>query len=224
MDVAVLFSGGKDSTFAVYDSLKKGHDVKCLVTILPKNQESYMFHCPNIELAELQARALGIPQIRRKSLGEKEKELLDLEKALEGIRDIQGVVAGGLASKYQADRIEGVCDELGLKLLAPLWGTEPEKYWDILLKSGFRVMVVGVSCQGIGKEWLGRIIDRRALEELTGLSKKFRFHLAGEGGEFETLVLDCPIFRKRLKILKARKVWEGDSGSYLVEKAELTGK
>jgi len=221
MELAALFSGGKDSCFSVFEVLRKGHSVKYLVTIFPGNPESYMFHYPNIRLTRLQARALGIKHITRESMGEKEKELRDLELALKPLKGLDGLVAGGLASRYQADRIGRVCKGLGLKFLAPLWHMEPDRYWGMLLKSGFQVMITGVSCQGLGKEWLGRIMDSRSLGELKTLSKKFRFNLSGEGGEFETLVLDCPLFRKRLEILKAKKVWGGDSGSYRVEKTEL---
>lgn len=224
MELAALFSGGKDSCFSVFEVLRKGHNVKYLVTIFPGNPESYMFHYPNIRLTVLQARALGIKHITRESSGEKEEELKDLELALKPLKGLDGLVAGGIASKYQADRIGKICKGLGLKFLTPLWHMEPDRYWGMLLKSGFQVMITGVSCQGLGKEWLGRIMDSRALRELKSLSKRFRFDLSGEGGEFETLVLDCPLFRKRLKILKAKKVWEGDSGCYRIEKAGLEKK
>lgn len=225
MDLAALFSGGKDSCFAVFQSMRAGHRVRYLVTVFPENPESYLFHYPNIRLTKLQARAMGISHITRESKGEKEKELRDLEMALKPIsREIEGVVTGGIASGYQADRMGRLCQGLGLKFLAPLWRIEPNRYWRMLLKSGFRVMMTGVSCQGLGEEWLGRVMDSGALRELKSLGKRFRFHLAGEGGEFETLVLDCPLFKKRLRILKARKTWNGDSGIYRIEKAVLAGK
>lgn len=225
MDLAALFSGGKDSCFSVFLALKQGHRVRYLVTIFPKNPESYMFHYPNIRLTKLQAGALGIKHITRESRGEKEKELRDLELALKPIRgEIDGIVAGGMASRYQADRIGKICQGLGLKFLTPLWRIEPNRYWRMLLKSGFRVMITGVSCQGLGKEWLGRVMDSQALKELRVLSKRFRFNLSGEGGEFETLVLDCPIFKKKIEVLGAEKSWKEDSGIYRIERAELVRK
>lgn len=225
MELAVLFSGGKDSCFSLFEVLREGHNVKYLVTIIPRNPESYMFHYPNIRLTSLQAGAMGIRHVTRESSGKKEKELRDLERALIPLRrDLDGLVAGGIASKYQADRIGKICHGLGLKFLSPLWRIEPNRYWRMLLKSGFRVMITGVACQGLDEEWLGRIMDPQALKKLKALSKKFKFHLSGEGGEFETLVLDCPLFKKRLKILEAEKVWNGDSGLYRIKRAELAGK
>jgi len=81
-----------------------------------------------------------------------------------------------------------------------------------------------VACEGLGREWLGRVIDSRALKELEKLSNKHRFHLAGEGGEFESLVLDAPFFRKRLVVKKAKSKWQGDSGYYWVKEAGLVDK
>ena len=106
MKVAVLFSGGKDSTFTVYQCQRKGYDIRWLVSMVPDNPESYMFHHPNILLAEVLGKSIGIPIIMQQTKGEKEKELNDLRKAISRIRqDVDAVVAGGLASKYQADRI-----------------------------------------------------------------------------------------------------------------------
>lgn len=224
MDLAALFSGGKDSCFAVYEALRMGHRVRYLVTIYPENPESYLFHCPNIRLTGLQARAMGIRHVTRESRGEKERELKDLELALRPLKDIDGVVTGGMASRYQAERVGSVCKKLGLRLLSPLWGMEPERYWGMLLESGFRVMIAGVSCQGLGREWLGRVVDPKALEELKALGRRFRFHLGFEGGEAETFVLDAPIFKKKIRILKARREWHGDSGYYRIERAKLEGK
>ncbi len=225
MKIAALFSGAKDSTFAIYKVMQMGHEVKCLVSLISENPESYMFHHPNIEWTGMQARAMGIPIVTKKTAGEKEKELKDLEAVLREIKpDIEGIVSGALASRYQKSRIDDICQKLGLKSLAPLWGTKPEEHWNNILKSGFEIIVTAVACEGLGKEWLGRRINREALLGLKNLSEKHGFNLAGEGGEFETFVLSGPIFKKKLKILKAEKVWEEDTGSYLIKNLELVGK
>jgi diphthine-ammonia ligase len=225
MKVAALFSGGKDSSLAVQRVLEKGHEVVGLVSIIPRNPESYMFHYPNIRLTELQADAAGIPLVSRDSDGVKEEELADLEEALGGLSgDVEGVVVGAIASEYQRDRVAGVCRKLGLSMEAPLWGEDPEQLWLELLAKGFEIMIVGVACDGLGKEWLGRVIDEKALQELEVLSRKHNFHIAGEGGEFETLVLDAPFFRKRLAVKDARTSWKGDSGLYIINRAALEDK
>jgi len=227
MKLAALFSGAKDSTFAIYKAMQAGHEIECLVSLASENPESYMFHYPNVKWTKMQAEAMGIPIIMRETAGEKEKELEDLRRILHEIKSdegIQGIVSGALASRYQKSRIDKICEELGLKPLAPLWGKNPEKHWEDILESGFEVIVTTVACEGLGREWLGRRINDEALLELKNLSEKHGFNLAGEGGEFETFVLDGPIFKKKLKILKAERVWEGDSGSYLIKRLELVEK
>lgn len=225
MRIAALFSGAKDSVFAIHKAIETGHEIKYLVSLVPENSESYMFHHPNIEWTRLQSKAMEIPIILSKTCGEKEKELDDLREILSRLKpEIDGVVSGALASTYQKSRIDKICEELGLESLAPHWGKSPEKHWMDILGSGFEVIITAVACDGLGKEWLGRKIDRPVLIELKKLSDKHNFNFAGEGGEFESFVLDGPLFRKRLEIRDAEKIWKDDSGSYVIRKLELVEK
>ena len=131
MKLAALFSGGKDSTRAIYLAQKSGDEILCLLTIFSKNSESYMFHTCNIGLSKLQAQAMEIPQITSETSGKKEEELEDLKKLIVRAKKdfgIEGVVCGGLASVYQGSRIEKICKELGLKMVAPLWGVNPKEH------------------------------------------------------------------------------------------------
>ncbi len=225
MRVAVLFSGGKDSTYALYWALKEGFEVKYLVSMHSESDESYMYHVPNIHLTELQARAVGIPLIKGFTKGEKEKEVEDLKRVLEGLK-IDGIVAGALASQYQKERVERVAQELGIKVFAPFWGVDPEEYMKTLIQEGFDVVIVGVSAYGLDKTWLGRKIDGKALEELKTLSEKYKVHIAGEGGEFETFVRDAPFFSAKVVFDEVEKIWDEytSSGVLIVKKAHLEPK
>jgi ABC transporter with metal-binding/Fe-S-binding domain ATP-binding protein len=225
MKLAALFSGGKDSSLAIHRSLERGLAVVKLVSIFPKSPESYMFHYPNIHLTELQSRAMEIPLVKKVSEGQKEKELKDLEGALNQIRrDIDGIVMGALASRYQRDRIKRICEKLNLSLEAPLWGEDPEKLWKEAIEKGFKIIIVSVACEGLGREWLGKLINREALSDLKNLSDKHKFHLSGEGGEFETLVLDAPFFKKKLMIKEGIVEWSEDSGFFHIRDAQLQQK
>jgi ABC transporter with metal-binding/Fe-S-binding domain ATP-binding protein len=225
MKAVVLFSGGKDSTFALYKALKAGMKVKCLLSMVPESRESYMFHFPNMDITGLQATAIGIQLLTKTTKGVKEDELNDLLDALATLRgNVDVVVPGAVASSYQKVRVERVAAKLGYRVYTPLWGKDPEELWKQMLKLGFRIMMTGVACDGLGKEWLGRVVDQKAFGELKKLSKKYRFHLSGEGGEFETLVLDGPLFKRRLEILEGHREWEGSSGFYIVDKAKLVDK
>ena len=226
MRLGALFSGGKDSTFAIYKS-RKEHVVMCLVSMISENPHSYMFHTPNISLVKLQAEAMGLPLVQAGTKGEKEKELKDLKRAVSLARQefgLEGIITGAVASQYQEERIGKICKELGLECVNPLWKREQIPLLEEMVKSGFKVIVSGVFAYPMGKDWLGREMDGKMIRELAGLQEKYKINPSGEGGEIETTVLDCPLFKKRLKILEAEKVWKGDSGVFVVKKAELVGK
>lgn len=225
MRVVVLFSGGKDSTYALYWALKEGFDVKYLVTMHSESEESYMYHVPNVHLTELQARAIGIPLVKGFTKGEKEREVEDLKSVLEGLK-IDGIIAGALASQYQKERVERIAEELGIKIFTPFWKADPEEYMRTLILQGFDVVIVGVSAYGLDERWLGRRIDEKALEELKMLNKKYGVHIAGEGGEFETFVRDAPFFKARVVFDETEKIWDNytASGVLMVKKAHLEPK
>ena len=226
MKAAVLFSGGKDSTMAAYKAIEEGWNVEYLVSMFSENPDSYMFHVPNINLTELSSESMGIPLLTAKTPGEKEKELDDLKRVLNELKEkgIEGIFAGALASSYQKSRIDNLCKELGLESHAPLWHRDPQEYMEEIINLGFEVIITSVSAEGLDESWLGRKIDMDLLDEIINLNKKYGMHMAFEGGEAETMVLDCPLFKKRIKILEAENVWDRDSGYYLIKKAVLVDK
>lgn len=224
MRVAVLYSGGKDSNYAFYWALKQGFEVKYLVSMVSESDESYMYHVPNIHLTELQARAIGIPLVKGFTSGEKEKEVKDLKAVLEGLK-IDGVVAGALESEYQKRRVDRVAEELGIESFAPAWHRDPVDYMRELIEI-FDIVMVGVSAYGLDKGWLGRKIDGKALEELVRLHERYKVHVAGEGGEFETFVRDAPFFKAKIVFDEVEKKWSecNYSGVLEVKRAHLEKK
>jgi predicted ATP pyrophosphatase (TIGR00289 family) len=225
MKVAVLYSGGKDSTSAVHWCLEQGYEVKYLVTMISEKEDSWMFHTPNIEFTEISAEAIEIPLITKETSGIKEKELDDLKDVLK-ILDVEAVVCGGILSEYQKTRFEKVSKELDLKLLSPFWHVNPEKFLKEMLRFRFEVLIIGVYAEGFDESWLGKKIDKKTLKELKKLNEKFSISLVGEGGEYETFVIDGPIFKKRIEILESKKCWDNktQSGYLRILKARLTDK
>lgn len=219
MKLAALISGGKDSSFAIYKALQEGHTVTHLITIKPANPDSYMFHSANIHLTGLISEASGIPLVSETSSGEKEKELDDLKKALQRVK-VDGVVAGAIESEYQASRVRRICEELGLTMYAPLWHKEPESLLREMIKH-MDIRMVKVAAAGMDGSWLGRRFDERMIEDLKALHRKYKVHIAGEGGEYETLVLDAPYYKKRINLIETEKAWMGDYGVMKVVRAEL---
>jgi len=220
MRLASLLSGGKDSVYSIQLAMESGHEVTHAVTVFPERDDSYMFHVPNLWLTRLQADAMGVEFVAWASSGVKEDEVEDLRDALRTV-DVEGVVLGAIASNYQRSRVSGVCGQLGLNVFAPLWGIEGGTHLDRLVDIGYRVMIVGVYADGMGPEWLGRIIDEDAIADLRELNRTRGVGISFEGGEAETLVLDCPIFSRRLSVVRAEVSWEGPRGEYLIHEASL---
>ncbi|TQD24442.1 diphthine--ammonia ligase [Methanolobus vulcani] len=212
LKLGVLFSSGKDSNYAMHVMQQQNYSIECLITIKSQNLDSYMFHTPNIDLARLQAEAMELPLIEELTKGEKEKELDDMKNAIIRAKDefgIEGVITGALYSNYQRERIERVCDELGLKAFSPLWHIDQEKEMYQLLDLGFEFIFSSVAAYGLNKSWVGRIITEKDIEKLVKLNEKIGLNVAGEGGEFESFVTDGPMYHKKIEI-KEMEVIERD--------------
>lgn len=213
--------------FALSAALTEGWKVKYLVTMLPARSDSWMFHHPCIKLTRLQAEAMDIKHILQKTRGEKEEELEDLIAVLQKISgEIDGMVSGAVASRYQKDRIDSVCKNLGLYSITPLWGKDQLKLLKDEVAAGFGIIITGVAAEGLGKSWLGRRIDTNIINELERLNEKFAINPAGEGGEYETLVIDSPIFKKRIELGEVEKKWDEstNSGYIICKNAKLINK
>lgn len=214
MKLAALTSGGKDSTLAMYLAKEAGHEIACLVTIKSRNPDSYMFHTPSVSSVRAQAEAMDLPLIERETAGGKELELADLEAALRDAKErfsVGGVVTGAVESVYQSGRIGKLCRKLGLRAVNPLWHMDQTELLEELTGDGFEVVVTAVAAEGLDRSWLGRRIDGNFIRDVGRLRKKHGISPAGEGGEFETFVLNCPLFSRKLEIRDRKISGSGDS-------------
>lgn len=223
MKVAALVSGGKDSVLALHCAQTSGWDVTHLVTVRSRAEDSYMFHVPNTSLAPLVAEAVGAPLVEVETHGEKEAELEDLERALGGL-DVDGFVSGALASEYQRTRLERIGHRLKLRSFTPLWHKTPEEVLATVAHPTWDVRFAAVAAEGLGERWLGRRLDPAATKELLGLRERHGLHVGGEGGEYESLVLDAPCYQKRIEVVRASADWRRDGGVWRVEEARLAPK
>jgi diphthine-ammonia ligase len=202
MRLGVLFSGGKDSTYAAWLAKKEGCRISCLISLWSKNKDSFMFHTPAIELTKKQAECMEIPFVVQETFGEKEEELKDLEKAIKlAIKKykIQGIVTGAVESVYQASRVQKICNKLKIECFNPLWQKNQIEILEDLIKNKFEVIISGVAAYPLDKKWIGRKIDKKFIEEIKVLAEKYKINPAGEGGEFESLVVNCPLFKEKLE-------------------------
>jgi len=227
MQTGVLISGGKDSNLAICRLLTAGHDVAVLISAIPKRDVSWMFHVPNMERAGLQAESMGYPWERVEVSGIMDAELEEFERGLLRISEIWGLEAigtGAIASRYQRDRVEGMCRRLGLECISPLWAQNEEGMLREMLTLGFEVIFTSVSAEGLTKDWLGSRLDGQRISSLLRLNSKYHINISGEGGEYETFVCDSPLFRKRINIISARLSWHHNSGTLAIDNAELVEK
>jgi diphthine-ammonia ligase len=223
MRVGALYSGGKDSTLALTKASRE-HKIECLISMISENPESYMFHVPNASLTRYQAEAMEIPIVQKFTKGEKEKELTDLKKVIEEAKEkfgIEGIVTGAIKSNYQYSRIKKICDELKLELISPLWQMDEEEELKEVLIEGIKAIIVSVSAYPLTKDFLGKEIDETIVKKFIEFREKFGFNPSGEGGEYETLVIDAPIFKKKIGIEDSNIIRDGECYYLKINKVKL---
>ena len=221
MRLASLYSGGKDSTFSLYLMEQSGHDIPYLVNVVPEDAASWIFHTPNLSMVPLMAESMGKELVTASSSGTEEGDMEGLRAALDGL-DVEGVVSGAIWSDYQWDRMNIVCGDLGLKLMAPLWRKDQDMLMDQFLDSGIRSMIVGCYAEGLGEEWLGRVIDRQAVDELKAIRARTGISIMGEGGEYESLTIDSPMHSRPLEVVSSEKDWSRQGGTMRITSARLS--
>jgi len=225
--IAALVSGGKDSVFAVFKMIEAGHEVVCLICFVPDNKESYMFHSINTDLVQLISEACALPLYYRSTSGIKEEELNEMETALsDAIAEygISGVCSGAIESEYQKSRVDQICLSLGLQSFSPLWKADPVSLLSEMIESGMEIRFAAVAADGMDESWLGRVLDRSALNDLIRLHETKYVHIAGEGGEFETAVLDAPFFIQKIVPVKTNIRYFGNRGFYDISESRLVPK
>jgi ABC transporter with metal-binding/Fe-S-binding domain ATP-binding protein len=221
LNTAVLFSGGKDSGLALAYALEYTN-VKCLIIIQSSNIESYMFHTPNIKWAKYQAERTKIPYVIKKTSGIKENELKDLKSVIKSVKKkylVDAIVTGAIESVYQASRIQTITNDLGIECFNPLWQKDQIEILNELLTKKFEIIIVGTFAYGMDIV-IGKKIDANFIEIVAKLKDTLKINPAGEGGEFESFILNAPYFSSPLKIINS-KIVKDDSGGILVDILKL---
>jgi len=225
MRVGVLYTGGKDSHLALAIA-RDYFEVSCLITLYSENEESYMFHTPGINIVEVHSKLMDIPLCIGKTKGEKEKELLDLErtikKAIE-LYGIKGIVTGANRSIYQNTRIQRICKRLDIWSFNPLWLMPEEELVEELLNRSIKALIIAVGAWPLDDKVLGRELDKDMITLLKQWKEKYQISLIGEGGEFETMVIDSPLFKKKIE-LEYDKIYENYSGRIQIKSIKTVDK
>jgi len=202
MSWAALTSGGKDSILSCQKAIDSGKDVRYLVTARPKNRDSYMFHSANLDIVPVIASVAGIEYREIPTEGNKEEELADLEAGLAAL-DIKGVIAGAVASEYQAERVKAITDKLGLELFTPLWHMDTELLLrEVALRLDARIIVT--AAEGLDASFLGARFDDALIHRLKRVAATRRINIAGEGGEYESITLNAPFYSRPITYTSAQ--------------------
>ena len=224
MTVTALVSGGKDSVFSAYLADTQGWEVDEVLVVRPADPESMLFHTPNLGMVRLQAEAWGkryreVPAEDRGEAG----ETAALRTALSGASG--PVVAGAIASSFQWSRLGRLTFELGRPLYTPLWGKDAERVVQAEIEAGLDIRLVHLAADSLGADLLGRRLDPELLATLRERGAgRAGVHIAGEGGEFETLVVDAPFFSARLAIDEAAPLLRPGTSTLKIGRAHLQPK
>lgn len=232
---AALFSGGKDSSWALYEAQQTGKTIVRTVTAQPTG-DSYLYHTPATHLPSLLAQSAGIQHTTfpvktaatdpaADSTRRGDQELAPLLAAVQSIDEdlsggLDGLVVGAVESRFQRDRVERLCDHLGLELFAPLWHCDPQAALTEMIEAGFDIRIVAVAADGLDETWLGRRLDANAMTKLLELQSDRGIHPMGEGGEYETVVVDGPHLDRPLQF-ESSPEWDGTRGRLDIDDAWL---
>lgn len=220
MDVAILYSGGKDSTFAIQQAIENGWNIKYLVSVKPSGKECFLFHFATVEMTKEFAKLLGIPHIYLKcgvSDPFKEAELLKIAIEKEQAENkIDAVILGGIGlQETQIRSIQNALAPLKVDAFAMHSGEDHDLLIEKMLGQGYEILITQIASDGL-KDWLGRKITKENFLQLKADSIKYGFHVGFEGGYADTLVTDCPFFSRRMVIENMSVVYEDDYCGHVV--------
>ncbi len=200
MKVAILYSGGKDSTFAIDAVMKKGWEIAYLLSVKPTRKDCFLFHYATVEHTKSLAEILGIKHILTSCDVADPVQEANIVKEIIVKNPVDAVVLGGVGLQVtQLTSIQKALLPYGIETFAMHAGEEHDKVMLEAIKAGYEIIITQVASDGLAG-WLGKRLTLENFEKFKSDSKKFGFHVGGEGGYYDTLVVDGPIFSKKLSL------------------------
>lgn len=224
MSGVALYTGGKDSHFAIIEALKTGIVVDLLVIVVPAASDSWMFHTINIEFSKLHADLMSVDNVLIHSSGVKELEVFEVLSELKKLNlrsKYRYLISGAVASKYQKNNVDLIAEKLGLEHVAPLWGRNQR---NLLLEEVkyMSFIVTAIQAYGLSMKWLGAVINENNVREFLNELEKQSISPVGEGGEFETYVISSKLFKGRSIYVESAELIKHPlhgSGYYVIKSA-----
>jgi len=204
MDVAILYSGGKDSTFAIQHAKDKGWNIRYLISVKPTRKDCFLFHFATVEHTKEFAKMLDIPHFYVScSVADPVKEADIVRKVVEdnqGKMKVDSVVLGGTGlQETQLKSIQNALRPLNIDVFAAHAGEDHDLIVQQMLENGYEIMITQIASDGL-KNWLGKKITKENFAQLKKDSIKYGFHIGFEGGYADTLVTNCPLFNKQMVV------------------------
>lgn len=214
MDIAILYSGGKDSTFAIQHAIEKGWNIKYLISVKPTRKDCYLFHFATVEQTKELAKILGIRHFYAKCRVSDPAKEAEIVKEIVGKNQrkmrIDAVVLGGTGlQETQLKSIQNALQPLKVDAFASHVGEDHDLVMEEMLNKGYEILITQIASDGL-KDWLGKRLTKENFPQLKKDSVKYGFHIGFEGGYADTLVTDCPMFSKKLVIEDMSIVFEDD--------------
>jgi len=205
-NVAVIssWSGGKDSCLAYYKAIQNGYKVKCLLNFVSKESKRCCFHGIEKGLVEAQARSIGVPLIQKEVTADMAGYEKEFKAAVEELKalGINGMVFGDIYLLDHKSWVDRVCKDLNITPIEPLWEKNTETILSEFIDSGFKAVVVSAKADLFDGQFVGRLVDKAMISEI----QQKKICPCGENGEYHTLVIDGPIFKRRIEILESEPV------------------
>ena len=196
------WSGGKDSCFACHRALAQGYKISHLVNFISRQYQRVSFHGTEKRMVQLQSQAIGIPVLQKETTPDGYEQ--EFKEAVRGLlpEGIKGMVFGDIYLDEHKEWVERVCAELGIEAVEPLWGKSPGSVLSGFIEAGFEAIIVSAKAELIDEEWVGRGVDRDFMNYL----KSKDIDLCGENGEYHTLVVNGPLFKRKIEITESRTI------------------
>lgn len=198
------WSGGKDSCLACYKAIKEGYQIKYLLNFISKESKRCCFHGLEAKLIKLQTELIGIPLIQKEVTPDMQEYEKEFKAAVSELKDARAMVFGDIYLDEHKEWVERVCRDLDIMPIEPLWNDSPSNLVEEFIDLGFKALVVSCQADKFGKDFVGREVDKNLLAELNSRN----ICPCGENGEFHTLVVDGPMFKKRIEILESEPVFK----------------
>ena len=222
VNVAVAWSGGKDSCLACFKAIEESYTVSNLLIMMADDTTSN-FHLINSDLLDAQSNAIGIPIIKQVTSPDMYENnfrnaLFDLKN-----KGVEGLVTGDVfdVALHEEGWLDRICHEVNLIPIRPLWHLDTKKILTEFINEGFKAILVRLKNEVMGLDWLGREINQKFYEDLLNLGT---IDPCGEHGEYHSFVIDGPFFKNRIEITDSEKTSINGYGQLKIKQYTINSK